>query len=62
MYPRSTEGGSEALVLLQVRQGVVIKLHGLAGEPATNFVDALLHPASEVSVITAEVSRHQLNR
>lgn len=53
MYPRSTEGGGKALVLLQVGQSVVIKLHGLAGKPATKFVNAFLHPANEVSVEAA---------
>lgn len=47
MYPWSTEGGGKALVLLQVGQSVVVKLHGLAGQPAADLVDALLHPASQ---------------
>lgn len=46
MYPGSTEGGGKALVLLQVGQGVVVKLHELAGKPAAELVDALLHPAN----------------
>ena len=60
MYPRSTEGGGKALVLLQVRQGVVVKLHGLLGKPATEFVHALLHPASKVCVKAAGAWLHQL--
>lgn len=50
MDPRSTEGGGEALVLLQVGQRVAVELHGLARQPAAESVDALLHPASEISV------------
>lgn len=50
MYPGSTEGGSKALVLLEVWQSVVVELHGLAGKQATKLVDALLHPASGISV------------
>ena len=44
MYPRSTEGRGEALVLLQVGQGVVVELHGLARKPPAEFIDAFLHP------------------
>lgn len=44
MYPRSAEGGGEALILLQVGQGVIVELHGLAGKPPAEFVDAFLHP------------------
>ncbi len=54
MNPRSTEGSGKALVLLQVGQSIVVKLHGLAGKPATKFVDALLHPADGISVKAAE--------
>lgn len=60
MYPRSTEGGGEALVLCQVGQRVFVKLHWLAGEQPTEFVDALLHPVSEVSVKGARGERPQL--
>ena len=60
MYPRSTEGGGKALILLQVGQSVIVKLHGLTGKPATKFVDALLHPRSEVSVKVARVLLRQL--
>lgn len=55
MDPRSTEGGGKALVLLQVGQPVIVELHGLAGKPAAEFVDALLHPAREASVEAAAV-------
>lgn len=60
MYPRSTEGGGKALVLLQVGQSVIIKLHGLTGKPTTKFVDALFHPASKISVKVDRVSLRQL--
>lgn len=50
MYPRPTEGRGKALVLLQVWQRVVVKLHRLAGKPPAEFVDSLLHPASGYSV------------
>lgn len=53
MYPGPTEGGGKALILLQVWQSIIVKLHGLAGKPATKFVDALFHPASGISVRVA---------
>ena len=46
--PGAAEGGGEALVLLQVRQGVAGELHGFAWEPAADLVDPLLHPAGGV--------------
>lgn len=48
--PGAAERGGEALVLLQVGQRVVVELHGLAREPAAEFVDTLLHPVGEASV------------
>lgn len=44
MYSGATEGGGKALVLLQVREGVVVKLHGFARQPSSKSVDSLLHP------------------
>ena len=53
VYPRSTKGGGKALVLLQVGQRVVVKLHGFAGKPDAKLVDSLLHPATGVCVNAA---------
>ena len=57
MYPRPTEGGGEALVLLEVGQGVVVELHGLAGKPPAELVDALLHPAGRSFLLEGAGSR-----